>query len=151
MLPVSHLLWSSLWLGIAEEAVGKATRFVQSAARSDPGTIPPGATRLAELTGDLQSLDGLVGSALARYAALGDAEPGPADALCFNNLKVVASGQVADLVGRALNICGMAGYRQDSPFSLGRALRDAHGAAVMVNNDRILANSASLVLLQRAT
>jgi acyl-CoA dehydrogenase len=32
---------------------------------------------------------------------------------------------------------------------MGRLLRDAHGAALMVNNDRILANSAQLLLVGR--
>jgi len=43
----------------------------------------------------------------------------------------------------------MAGYRQDSPYSLGRLVRDAHGAAVMVNNDRILANNAQMLLVHK--
>ena len=42
MLPTAHLLWSSLWLGLAEEASWRAQRFVQKAARKDPGTMPPG-------------------------------------------------------------------------------------------------------------
>jgi len=43
----------------------------------------------------------------------------------------------------------MAGYRNDSPYSLGRLLRDAQGAALMVNNDRIIANNAQLLLVHR--
>ena len=49
----------------------------------------------------------------------------------------------------ALVICGMAGYREDSEYSLGRLLRDAHGAALMINNDRINANSAQMLLIHR--
>jgi acyl-CoA dehydrogenase len=48
-----------------------------------------------------------------------------------------------------LLICGLAGYRNDTPFSLGRHLRDAHSAALMVNNDRILANTGSLLMALR--
>ena len=36
MLPTAHLLWSSLWLGLAEEASWRAQRFVQKAARKTP-------------------------------------------------------------------------------------------------------------------
>ena len=43
----------------------------------------------------------------------------------------------------------MAGYREDSPYSLGRLLRDAQGAAVMVNNDRIVANNAQMLLVHK--
>jgi acyl-CoA dehydrogenase len=48
-------------------------------------------------------------------------------------------------------ICGISGYREDTEFSLGRHLRDAHGAAVMVNNDRIMAGSAHMAIGYRGT
>ncbi len=60
MLPVSHILWSSVWLGIAAAAAEKARRFVQAAARKSPDTTPPGASRLAELNVVLQQFDELV-------------------------------------------------------------------------------------------
>ncbi|HLX87953.1 MAG TPA: acyl-CoA dehydrogenase family protein, partial [Acidimicrobiales bacterium] len=69
--------------------------------------------------------------------------------IAMNSLKVSASTRVVDIVGRAMVICGMAGYREDSEYSLGRILRDAHGAAVMVNNDRILANNAQMLLVHK--
>ena len=47
----------------------------------------------------------------------------------------------------ALSICGMAGYRVCSPYGLGRLLRDAHGAALMVNTDHILAANARMLML----
>ena len=43
----------------------------------------------------------------------------------------------------------MAGYRNDSPYSLGRLLRDAYGAALMVNNDRILKLNATMLLVHK--
>jgi acyl-CoA dehydrogenase len=70
-------------------------------------------------------------------------------ALQMNSLKISASTLVVDIVGKAMNICGMAGYREDSPLTLGRLLRDAHGAAVMVNNDRIIANNAQMLLIHK--
>jgi acyl-CoA dehydrogenase len=48
-----------------------------------------------------------------------------------------------------LLICGIAGYREDTPYRMGRLLRDAHGGAVMVNNDRIIANNAQLLLVSK--
>jgi acyl-CoA dehydrogenase len=47
-------------------------------------------------------------------------------------------------VQRAMLICGIQGYRNDSKLSLGRHLRDATGAALMVNNDRILGQNATM-------
>jgi acyl-CoA dehydrogenase len=70
-------------------------------------------------------------------------------AIGINNLKVSSSELVVDIVGRALAICGMAGYRTDGSFSLGRHLRDAHSAGLMINNERILANNASLLLVHK--
>ena len=70
-------------------------------------------------------------------------------AIEMNTVKISASNLVAEIVARAMTICGMAGYRQDSPYTLGRLLRDSHGAAVMVNNDRILANNAQMLLVHK--
>jgi len=68
-------------------------------------------------------------------------------ALKMNNLKVAASQLVVQIVNQTLLICGIMGYKNDSPFALGRHLRDAHSAALMVGNDRILATNASLLLV----
>jgi acyl-CoA dehydrogenase len=53
------------------------------------------------------------------------------------------------VVGKAMLICGIQGYRNDSKLTLGRHLRDAYGAALMVNNDRILGQSATMQIVQR--
>lgn len=152
MLPVSHILWSSLWFGIASAAADRARRFVQGAARKNPGVTPPNALRLAELTTVLQQFQDLVQGARRRYAAIAD-DPAQTTTMGFavsmNSLKVAASTLVVDLVQRALLICGMAGYANQGPFTLGRLLRDAYGAQLMVNNDRINANNAQLLLVSR--
>ena len=67
----------------------------------------------------------------------------------INNLKVTASQLVVEVVGKAMLICGIAGYRNDSAYTLCRQLRDAYGAALMVNNDRILGQSSTMQLFQR--
>jgi acyl-CoA dehydrogenase len=70
-------------------------------------------------------------------------------AIRMNALKTSASDAVVDLVGRAMTITGMAGYRNDGEFSLARQLRDATGAALMVNNDRILGANAQMLLIHK--
>lgn len=152
MLPVSHLLWASLWLGIALAAADRARTFVQTAARRNPDASPPNAVRLAELTTVLQQFQNLVAASLTRYAqAINPPERTSSIgfAIAMNSLKVSASTLVVDVVQRALLICGMAGYSNTSPLSLGRLLRDAYGAQLMVNNDRINANNAQLMLVYR--
>jgi acyl-CoA dehydrogenase len=152
MLPVSHVLWSSLWFGIASAAESRARKFVQGAARRNPQVTPPSAMRLAELTMVLQQFRDLVEGGRRRYAATLD-DPDSATSISFaismNALKVSASTLVVDVVQRSLLICGMAGYANKSPFSLGRLLRDAYGAQLMVNNDRIHANNSQLLLIHR--
>ena len=152
MLPTSHLVWSALWLGIATDAVARARAFVRAEARKKPGVTSPGAVRLADATSQLQLMKSNVVAALRRYeAALGseDALSALPFAIAMNSLKTASSQMVVQIVGEALLVAGLAAYRNDTPFSLGRHLRDAHSAALMVSNDRILANTAQLVLALR--
>ncbi|MFX1758661.1 acyl-CoA dehydrogenase [Rhodococcus gordoniae] len=155
MLPVSHSVWSAVWLGIADATMEKARSFVRSAARRSPGVTPPGALRLAEAAAVHQQFADLVAASAARFDAAASAQDesmsGMGFSLAMNNLKVTASTLVVDLVNRAMLVCGIAGYREDSQYSLGRHLRDAHGAAVMVNNDRIMNNSAQMSIAYRGT
>ena len=152
MLPVSHILWSSVWLGLATSATDKARHFVRTEARKKPGVTPPSALRLAELIAQLQRMEELVRGTARRYDRQCDDLDVLASmgfAIAMNSLKVSTSTLVVDIVNRAMAICGMAGYKEDSPYSLGRILRDAHGAAVMVNNDRINSNTAQMLLIHK--
>ncbi len=152
MLPVSHILWSHVWLGIATEAFDRARKSVQSEARKNPGVTPPSALRLAELATLYEQLSSLVHGAALSFEEIADDEEALSRlsfTVSMNSLKVNASTMVVDIVGAALGICGINGYRLDSPLTMGRLLRDAHGGAVMVNNDRILANNAQLLLMNR--
>jgi acyl-CoA dehydrogenase len=54
-----------------------------------------------------------------------------------------------DIVRDALEICGIAGYRRDTPFTLDRHLRDVHGGLVMVSNDRYLHANAQVLIARK--
>jgi acyl-CoA dehydrogenase len=152
MLPVSHILWSSLWTGIAVSAVRRARAFVRRDARKSAGTVPASALRAAELVSALQTMRSNVHDCARDYAAIMDDVDSLGTlrfAIRMNNLKVAASMAVVDIVGQALLICGMSGYKTDSPYSLGRHLRDAYGAMLMINNDRITAANASMLLVSK--
>jgi acyl-CoA dehydrogenase len=155
MHPFSHSVWSSLWLGIAADAVGRARASVRAEARKTPGTLPPTAMRLAEVDTVLFSMRSGIRQTIAEYQGMLEAdEPGAfasnfGFAIRVNNLKVTSSQLVVDIVSKAMLICGIAGYRNDSKTSLCRQLRDAYGAALMVNNDRILGQSSTMQILQR--
>ena len=152
MLPVSHTVWASLWLGIATDAVKRARAFVRAEARKKPGTVPPGSLRLAEVMSVLQGFRANVHDTTRHFIREWD-NPEQLSSLGFairmNSLKVAASKLVVDVVSQALGIAGISGYRQGTPYSLGRHLRDAHGAGLMVNNDRIYGNTAQMLLVYK--
>ena len=81
------------------------------------------------------------------------AEPGALDAmsvqLALNLLKVETSELAAATVMSAMRACGLAGYRNDNEFAMGRYLRDILSAPIMINNDRILANAEAGVLMSQ--
>ncbi len=156
MVPTSHVLWSACWLGIATDAVAKAQASVRSKARAQPGVVPRAAQRLSELLGKLQLLRHDVFGVAEEYERLrraGDEETlsSLGFALRVNNLKLSGSRLVVEIVGDALGICGIQAYKNDSPTSLGRHLRDAHSAALMIANDRIHETNASMLLVHKGT
>jgi len=153
MVPYSHILWSSLWWGIAADAVARAATFVRGQARQAPGSVPPTAQRLAEVSIQLQAMKQNWFSAAQAFDAIGPSPgeqeqlPGIGWALRLNNLKVACSEAAPQIVHRALQIVGILGYKNDSPFSLGRHYRDVLSASLMIANDRINAKSASMLLV----
>lgn len=152
MLPFAHVLWGSVWLGIANDAVARARAWVRSVARQMPGQTPPAAFRLAEVSAQLQMMRALIHDAARRYGALlesGDRETlsSVGFGLSMSEVKLSASRLVVEIVAGALRVIGTTGYRNDSPFSVTRHLRDAHSAALMIGNDRILSLNAPLHLV----
>jgi acyl-CoA dehydrogenase len=157
MVPYSHILWSSLWCGIATDAIVRAGAFVRAEARKKPGTVPPGATRLAEASEQLQALRHNWMAVANEFDQI-DALPNGREelmtigwALKMNNLKVNASETAPLIVHKALQIIGVMGYKNDSKLSVARHYRDALSAALMISNDRILAKSASMLLVLKDT
>ncbi len=153
MVPVSHILWSHIWLGIATDAFDRARSFVRAAARQKPGEPLPAAVRLSHLMVDLSLLRGEVGSALREFeenaARNGDDVATVARAVRYNNLKVAASEQAPRICQGAMGVCGIVGFKNDTPFSVGRHLRDAMSAPLMIANERIHQTNAALLLVAK--
>ena len=154
MVPVSHILWSHLWLGIATDAFERARAFVRAAAKQKPGQPPPAAARLSHLMSELSPLRAEVSAALREFCEASE-EPGRerlgtiASALRFNNLKIAASEQAPRVCQGALGVCGIVGFKNDTPFSVGRHLRDSMSACLMVANERIHQTNAGLLLIAK--
>jgi acyl-CoA dehydrogenase len=150
MHPYSHIVWGALWTGIAADAVNRARAFVRAEARKTPGETPMSALRLAETDLVLQEMRHNVYGMAHEYHRLLEADNAEGFrnfgfAIRTNNLKLSCSQRIVEIVGRAMLICGISGYRNDTKFSLSRQLRDAYGAGVMVNNDRIARLNATML------
>lgn len=155
-LPVSTVLLSAVWVGIAEGAARRAHASVRAAARrarreAPDGPPPPAAVRLAELGVVLHQLREVLAGGAAAYERAKNTEE--VRTLGFaarqDNLKLSSSTLATDVVHRALLITGLGGYRNDSPFSMGRLLRDVAAAPLMVNNDRALHATAQALLIRK--
>jgi acyl-CoA dehydrogenase len=153
MTPISHILWSHVWLGIATDAFDRARAFVRAAAKRKPGEPLPAASRLSELMAELSPLRAEVTLALREYCDVCDSDRAKlsemATILRFNNLKIAASEQAPRVCQGALAVSGIVGYKNDTPFSVGRHLRDAMSACLMVANERIHKTDASLLLIAK--
>jgi acyl-CoA dehydrogenase len=153
MVPISHILWSHLWLGIATDAFGRARAFVRAAAKRKPGEPLPAAIRLSQLMSELSLLRAEVYSALREFVEASEEDRSRlsemATILRFNNLKIAASEQAPRVCQGALGVCGIVGFKNDTPFSVGRHLRDTMSASLMVANERIHQTNASLLLIAK--
>ena len=150
MTPVAHLCWSSVWAGIAAASVERAQLFIRKAARGAGGQMPPGAAHFTAAKMSLAKLRAIITSTLDTYAAH-EHDERALSSLDFqsqiNLLKVEASELAVTTVMSAMRACGLSGYRNDGDFSVGRHLRDALSAPLMINNDRILTNIATASLM----
>jgi acyl-CoA dehydrogenase len=152
MVPVSHLLWAHIWLGIATDAFDRARAFVRAAARRAPGEPVPAAIKLSHVMTQLSLLRAEVHSAMQDWTvAEADRErlSTMALALRFNNLKLAASEQSPRVCQQAMGVCGIVGFKNDTPFSIGRHLRDSMSASLMVANERIHQTNAGLLLIAK--
>jgi acyl-CoA dehydrogenase len=149
MVPAAHILWSSVWAGIAAGAVERARGYLRKAMRGG-GDLPPSAPYFSRATASLRALRALIVATLERYEDLAH-DAGGLSAIEFQTaislLKVDASELAVQTVMSALRVCGLSGYRNDTDVSIGRSLRDVLSSPIMINNDRILANVATATLL----
>lgn len=154
MHPVSHLVWGSLWLGLAQDAVSQARASVRAAARKNPSTPPISALRLTEVDEQLFSMRAGLQTVIDEYQQkLASNDLSVFNDFGFsiriNNVKLRCSELLVKIVGDALAIVGIMGYKNNTPNSLARHLRDAYGAQLMVNNDRIRTHNSTMQIMVR--
>jgi acyl-CoA dehydrogenase len=154
MVPVTHILWSHLWLGIATDAFDRARAFVRASSKNSAEGPSPLAVRLSHLMSDLSLLRAEVHSGLAEFMESSEGTDRErlqtmAAVLRFNNLKIAASEQAPRVCQGAMGVCGIMGFKNDTPFSVGRHLRDTMSASLMIANERIHQTNASLLLIAK--
>jgi acyl-CoA dehydrogenase len=150
MVPTAHLLWGSVWAGIAAGATIRAQAFIRQAARQAGGQLPPGAPQFTKVLSSLRTLRAMLGNSMRVYER--DMNDSKALAtLDFQSMitltKVEASEMAVAIVLAAMRVCGLSGYRRDGDFSIERSLRDVLSSPIMINNERILANLSSTALV----
>jgi acyl-CoA dehydrogenase len=155
MVSYSHILWSGVWLGIASDAMARASAFVRAEARKNPGVVPPKATHLAKLSAEVQLLRNSVHGQAHEFDQIMSRPGGMEElltiswALKMNNIKVSSSEMAPEIVHDALQIIGIGAYKNDSKLSVGRQYRDSLSAALMISNDRIFSKTASMLLVHK--
>jgi acyl-CoA dehydrogenase len=150
MVPFAHLLWGSVWTGIAANATARAQAFIRAAMRTANGQLPPGAPQFTRALASLRTLRGMLANSMRAYER-NMHDPKALASVEFQSLitltKVEASEHAVGIVMSALRACGLSGYRADGDFTIGRHLRDVLSSPIMINNDRILANLATSSLM----
>jgi acyl-CoA dehydrogenase len=150
MVPFAHLLWGSVWAGIAAAATGKAQAFIRHVVRQANGQMPPGAAHFTQAVSSLRTLRGVLAANLRSYETIMSDEKAIASMefqAMITLTKVQASELAVSTVLSSLRACGLSGYRNDTDFSIGRLLRDVLSSPIMISNDRILANLATTSLM----
>jgi acyl-CoA dehydrogenase len=139
MLPLSHILWSSVWAGIADDAMRRAVTFVRAKSRGSASAPNP---RVGLMHARLQMIE----DSIRQFAADYQADPSGAGlTVRANALKMQVSTDVVHMAEMALETCGMAGYSEGGEFSVTRQLRDLYSARLMISNDRLNTVNSELV------
>jgi acyl-CoA dehydrogenase len=150
MVPFAHLLWGSVWAGIAAAATAKAQAFIRHVVRQSNGQVPPGAAHFTQAVSSLRTLRGVLAANLRNYETNMHDEKA-VESLEFQAMITLTKVQVSELavatVLASLRACGLSGYRNDTEFTIGRLLRDVLSAPIMISNDRIMSNLATSSLM----
>jgi len=154
MVPDTHTIWAHVWLGIACDAYSKAKKLVQAKARKSPSELPETARELALLDIKLRQFTDTVSSTGNEYLQAHENDDvelltSIGFSLRINALKLSASTMSPEICRKAMEICGFAGYLNNTPFSVARNLRDSLSAAPMIGNGRIIETNATNLMIHK--
>lgn len=146
-----HVLLTPVWVGLAEAALEDAHTAVRAVARKSIGTTPLAAVRLAEMSADVQAAQAALDEACRRVdTALATGTLQDIGIIMWlRSVKVITTMTAVHTATRALQLCGINGYRRGPEFRLERIIRDAHGGMIMVSNDRYLDENAQMLAVRK--
>jgi acyl-CoA dehydrogenase len=146
MVPMSHLLWAAIWVGLATEAVDRAIRASRAKSRgpavADNPNLGLAHVRLSGLKAQLTAA-----TLAAEPVLAGDNEPTLALTVELNDLKIGVSEGAVDVVRLALGVCGLAGFGEAGPYSVARLMRDVLSGPVMIGNSRLVTANSQMLLM----
>ncbi|MBV9621059.1 MAG: acyl-CoA/acyl-ACP dehydrogenase, partial [Gammaproteobacteria bacterium] len=96
MVPSAHLLWGSVWTGIAASACARAQAFIRNVMRHSNGQLPPGAPQFTRAMSTLRTLRGMLATSLRRYQQCMD-DPQALAALDFQTLITLTKVEASEL------------------------------------------------------
>ncbi|MBK3569781.1 MULTISPECIES: acyl-CoA dehydrogenase family protein [unclassified Streptomyces] len=158
LVPVGHLAWSSVWLGIAQGSLARVVALLRDpGVRARRGLSDLTVHDLARARLRLDGAAAFLRTCLVEYEELRAREedgPGrfsdPAFQLHINGLKVLVSETAFEAVNDLVSIAGLHhGYTRSPHTPLERAFRDLRSASMMYSNDRLLLANGRLALLDR--
>lgn len=155
MIPIAHIGWSACWIGAAKRALESVTRLYGSADR--PRGFDIESTHVAAGVGRVRTRLELAHGYLMRTVEevrrirSTGGDPGGNDVqIHLNTLKIVASEESFKAVDELIEIVGLGkGYLRSSSLPLERVYRDLRSASLNNSNQRILAATGRLNLMDR--
>lgn len=146
-----NVLLPAVWVGLAEAALEDAHAAVRASARRSIGATPLSAVRLAEMAVEVQSARSVLNEALRQVeeAIITDDLNNIGLIVTLRNVKVTTATTAVRVATRALQACGINGFRRGADHRLERVIRDAHGGLIMVSTDRNLSDNAHTLLVRK--
>ncbi|QTL52729.1 acyl-CoA dehydrogenase family protein [Priestia aryabhattai] len=158
MVPVTHILWAAVWYGVAEAALEKARNMHKRNYKQHlkAGLATSTNYDLVDLQNKLSLFKNNLQIHTHKYQEISKNLDSKSNELYeidysleINTLKITSSEIALEIVQKSLFICGILGYLNNTPSSLGRSIRDIMSSIVMINNDRLYATNSSLLLLKK--
>jgi acyl-CoA dehydrogenase len=156
MVPAGHLGWAACWLGTAHGALSEVLQLLRSGdrPRSFDSRSELTSERIARARIDVELVDAYLNRVLEEtcaYRAAGKSLAGADTQIHLNNLKIIASELSFRSVDQLIQIVGLSnGYFRSSVVPLERHFRDLRSASLNYSNDRLLAVTGALSLLDQA-